>query len=86
MKWVFLGILLLLVLIVLEGKRQERKYGKSGGRGGSLMRTGMLDLQRHLEPERKVEILLERRERTMEVESGDEPTKGRKDEDADAGS
>ncbi|HLN58499.1 MAG TPA: hypothetical protein VK416_08045 [Thermoanaerobaculia bacterium] len=73
MKWIFLGILVLVVLILLEGKRQERKYGRSGR--GSLVGTGLLELQRHLEPERKVEIVLEKRERTVESESGDPPDK-----------
>jgi len=72
-KWIFLGILVLVVLILLEGKRQERKYGRSGR--GSLVGTGLLELQRHLEPERKVEIVLEKRERTVESESGDPPDK-----------
>ncbi len=78
MKWLLLGIVLLVLLVVLEGKRQERKYGRSGGRGGSLMRTGLLEFQRHLEPERKVEILVEKREPTLAGESGDEPKKTRK--------
>jgi hypothetical protein len=72
-KWIFLGILVLVVLILLEGKRQERKYGRSGR--GSLVGTGLLELQRHLEPEKKVEIVLEKRERTVESESGDPPDK-----------
>jgi hypothetical protein len=38
-----------------------------------LMRTGLLELQRHLEPERKVEILLEKREQTVQADSGDKP-------------
>ena len=81
MKWVLLGAVLLVLFVILEGKRQEKKYGRS--RGGDLMRAGLLDFQRHLEPERKVEILLERRDRTMELESGDEPTKcGPPDEEA----
>jgi len=85
MKWVLLGAVLLVLFVILEGKRQEKKYGRS--RGGSLMRAGLLDFQRHLEPEKKVEILVEQRERTMELESGDEPTKGGRpsirDKDAD---
>ena len=81
MKWVLLGAALLVLFVILEGKRQEKKYGRA--RGGNLMRAGLLDFQRHLEPERKVEILLERRECTMELEPGDEPTKaGCRDEEA----
>lgn len=71
MAWVLLACLALLILVILEGKRQERKYGRSGR--GTLMRTALLELQRHLEPERKVEILLEKRQQTAEAESGEGP-------------
>lgn len=69
MKWLLLGIVLLVLFVVLEGKRQERKYGRS--RGGNLMRAGFLDFQRHLEPERKVEILVEMREPAQAAGSGE---------------
>jgi len=69
--WILVASLLLVPFVLLEGKRQERKYGRSG-RAGS-MRTGLLELQCHQEPERKVEILLEKRERTAQTDSGDEP-------------
>jgi hypothetical protein len=68
------GIVLLVAGILLEGKRQERKYGKA--RGTSLMRAGMLDLQRHLEPERKIEILLDQPEDDAASRSGDPPKPG----------
>ena len=42
------------LLLVAEGKRQERRYGKGSGRGSALFRAGMLETQRLLEPERKV--------------------------------
>lgn len=58
--WFVAGIIALVVLIALEGKRQERIYGKSRRRG--LMRTGLLELQKQLEPERKIEILLDERD------------------------
>jgi len=45
------------LLLIAEGKRQERRYGKGLGRGSALFRAGMLETQRLLEPERKVEIL-----------------------------
>jgi hypothetical protein len=67
--WILVASLLLVLFVVLEGKRQEREYGRSGR--ASLMRTGLLELQRHLEAERKVEILLEKRERTVQTDSGD---------------
>lgn len=74
--WLLLAVAGLLLFVILEGKRQERKYGRSG-RGATLMRTGMLELQRHLQPERKVEIFLERKERAAQVESGDKPDAGK---------
>ena len=70
------GIGLLVLLIILEGRRQERRYGRGSGRGASLMRAGMLDLQRHLEPDRKVEIVLRESERKEATESGDPPDPG----------
>jgi hypothetical protein len=56
------GLALLIVLILLEGKRQERRHGKASGMGGALMRAGVLELQSVLEPDKKVEIVLEERE------------------------
>ena len=66
------GIVVLVAAVLLEGKRQERKYGKA--RGASLMRVGMLDLQRHLQPERKVEILMEAPHEEDEAHAGDPPS------------
>jgi steroid delta-isomerase-like uncharacterized protein len=75
MIWLLVGSVLLVLFVILEGKRQERKYGRSGGKGGSRMRTGLLEFQRHLEPEKKVEIFVDKRKPRFTVESGDEPTK-----------
>jgi len=69
--WLGIGILVLVVLVLLEGKRQERIHGKSRRRG--LMRTGLLELQRQLEPERKIEILLDERDDTEAEESAAPP-------------
>ena len=75
--WLVLGCFVALPLVLFaEGKRQERRYGKGSGRGSALFRAGMLETQRLLEPERKVEILqLKEGERTPRVEqdSGDPP-------------
>lgn len=71
------GILLLVTLILLEGKRQERRYGKGRGRGASLARAGLMDLQRHLEPERKIELILQKNEREERDASGDPKEPGR---------
>ena len=58
-------------LLFAEGKRQERRYGKGSGRGSALFRAGMLETQRLLEPERKVEILQLKEEATNEAQSED---------------
>lgn len=56
--WILILSAALIIFIVLEGKRQEKKYGPCDGKG-DLMRTGLLELQRHLQADRKVEILTE---------------------------
>ena len=64
------------LLLFAEGKRQERRYGKGSGRGSALFRAGMLETQRLLEPERKVEILqLQKEEQDVaqSQDSGDPP-------------
>lgn len=58
------GVLLLAVaavvvlLVVLEGWRQARIYGKPSGRP-NLAGAGMLELQKHLQADRRVEKLVE---------------------------
>jgi len=69
--WLLAGIVLLVALVALEGKRQERRYGKSRRRG--LMRTGLLELQKQLEPERKIEILLDERDDSESDEAAAPP-------------
>jgi hypothetical protein len=69
--WWLAGLVVLVVVVLLEGKRQERVHGKSQRRG--LMRTGLLELQRQLEPERKIEILLDERADTEADESAAPP-------------
>ena len=68
--WLLLGALLLVVLVVLEGRRQERIYGRGSGRS-SLARAGLLVLQSHLEPEGRVEMLLEERDDTEQDDAGE---------------
>ena len=70
--WLLAGIVLLVALVALEGKRQERRYGKSRRRG--LMRTGLLELQKQLEPERKIEILLDERDDSESDEAAAPPS------------
>lgn len=61
---ILLFCLFLLLLFKRKGHRSRR-------RGTSLMRTGMLELQTFLEPEKKLEILLQEDERTDQQESAD---------------
>ncbi|MGE0640631.1 MAG: hypothetical protein AB7G12_04010 [Thermoanaerobaculia bacterium] len=71
-SWWFVAIVLAVVVwIVLEGRRQERLYGRSRRRG--LMRTGLLELQKQLEPERRIEILLDERDDSVESEAAAPP-------------
>jgi hypothetical protein len=71
--WILIIALVIGVFVILEGKRQEKKYGPCE-RKGDLMRTGLLELQRHLQADRKVEILLEEEKQIPnEVESGEPP-------------
>ena len=70
--WILLAIALLVAFVFLEGRRQQRKYGRSQRRG--LMRTGLLELQQHLEPERKVEFLLEEKKVVESAEAGEPPS------------
>jgi hypothetical protein len=75
MSTIVLGsVVLLVALILLEGRRQARRYGRGSGKGASLVQAGLLDLQRHLEPERKVERL--ERSDTQGNPSGDPPVPG----------
>jgi hypothetical protein len=70
--WLLIAVVALVVWIVLEGKRQEKIHGKSQRRG--LMRTGLIELQRQLEPEKKMEILLDERDDTEADEAAAPPT------------
>jgi hypothetical protein len=72
--WLLVAVGGLVVFVMLEGNRQERKYGRSGR--GTMLRAGLMDLQRHLEPERKVEVLLQKKERAVHAESGEPPRAG----------
>ena len=51
------GVPLLVLAVVLEGKRQARIYGRPSARP-NLAGVGMLELQRHLQADRRVETLV----------------------------
>lgn len=59
--WFLLGLLILVTVILLEAWRQWRKLERSGARPeerASLIGAGVLELQRLLQPDRKVEQML----------------------------
>lgn len=67
-------LVLFVVLVLLEGRRQRRRYGRGTGR--AMMRAGLLELQRQLEPERKLEVLVEERREPESDAAGDPPVPG----------
>ena len=61
-KWFLLGFLIFVVAILLEAWRQSRKVKRSGAKStgrAHLIGTGVLELQCHLQPDRKVEYIKE---------------------------
>ncbi|HRC85013.1 MAG TPA: hypothetical protein PK413_05335 [Thermoanaerobaculia bacterium] len=72
--WLLVGVVVLVLAVILEGKRQGKKYGKGTGR--AAMKAGFLELQQLLEPQRKVELLLEEREETEQPGAGAPPEGG----------
>jgi len=55
----------LTVFLIFEGRRQRKKYGKARG-SASVVGVGMPELQKHLQADRKVEVLLEKHEESRE--------------------
>lgn len=71
------GIPLLVLLVYLEGKRQSRIYGPPSARP-NLAGAGLLELQKHLQADRRVDTLVEQiRDEAAETES-DAGGEGRK--------
>lgn len=64
-----LAAAILVLAVVLEGRRQARRYGRPSGRP-NLAGVGMLELQRQLQPDRAVEVLSaqQKKEEAGEVE------------------
>jgi len=62
------GVPLLVLLVYLEGKRQERIYGPPSARP-NLAGAGLLELQKHLQADRRVDTLVEQvRDEAAETE------------------
>ena len=78
-----LGLAILVVVavvwIVLEGKRQERVLGERSSGRPNFVGTAMLEAQAHLEADRKVETLQEtlQNEDRVEGEHRQHPSDGR---------
>jgi len=70
--WILILAAVLVVFVILEGKRQEKKYGPCDGKG-DLMRTGLLELQRHLQADRKVEILVDEEKNVPDQVTSNDP-------------
>jgi hypothetical protein len=74
------GAPLLVLLVVLEGKRQARIYGQPSARP-NLAGVGFLELQKHLQADRRVDSLVEQiRDEARETRadpSGEGPEAGR---------
>jgi hypothetical protein len=70
------GIPLLVLVVLLEGKRQARIYGPPSARP-NLAGVGLLELQKHLQADRRVETLVEQAKdeagETREDGSGEGP-------------
>lgn len=76
-------VVLLVALILLEGRRQRRRYGRGSGRGASLSGVGLMEVQKLLQPDRRVDLLMQQQKgEVAEVESdehgdGDDSEGGR---------
>ena len=70
--WILVLSAVLVAFVLLEANRQEKKYGPCDGKG-DLMRTGLLELQRYLQADRKVEILMEEEKNVPDQVTSDDP-------------
>jgi hypothetical protein len=54
--WLIGGAAALVIFVFAEGRRQARRYGPPSARP-NLLGVGMLEVQRHLQADRHVEVL-----------------------------
>ena len=54
--WLVGGAAALVIFVLAEGRRQARRYGPPSARP-NLLGAGMLEVQRHLQADRHVEVL-----------------------------
>lgn len=74
MTWIAVGAVVLVLVILLEGKRQARRYGRPSGRP-NLAGAGMLELQGLLQADRHVETLV-RQDKGEEVAGAEQDESG----------
>jgi hypothetical protein len=74
MTWIAVGAVVLVLVILLEGKRQARRYGRPSGRP-NLAGAGMLELQSLLQADRHVETLV-RQDKGEEVAGAEQDESG----------
>ncbi len=74
------GAAVIVLVVLLEGRRQARIYGRPSARP-NLAGVGLLELQKHLQADRRVEALVEQAKgeagETRADGSGEEPETGR---------
>ena len=54
--WLLVLAGVVVLLVIAESIRQTKKYGRASGKP-NLAGVGMLELQRHLQPDRRVEVM-----------------------------
>jgi hypothetical protein len=81
--WLIGGAALFVILVFAEGRRQSRRYGVPSGRP-NLLGVGMLEVQRHLQADRHVEVL-QRRNKADAEEAGRQDIGAGPAPDKDAG-
>jgi hypothetical protein len=77
--WLAGGVAALVIFVLAEGRRQARRYGPPSARP-NLLGVGMLEVQRHLQADRHVEVLQKQskaeQEEVEEQDAGAGPTPG----------
>ena len=80
---VAIGVAVLVLLIVLEGKRQERNLGEKASGSPNALGNALLEVQGMLEPDRKVEVMHEALQNEDRVEGEHEQLAGDQDPSRD---
>jgi len=68
--WFFITLVIVVpILVILEARRERKKHGRGTGTGP--VGAGLMELQRHLEPEKKIEMFLEKRDELEHDDTGE---------------